>query len=68
MRESVIESSERITSLQREILAKARQLSGESRTRAVVAVVGDGALTGGMAWEAINNIAAGSEATVLLIN
>ncbi|MFV0452478.1 MAG: 1-deoxy-D-xylulose-5-phosphate synthase [Propioniciclava sp.] len=36
-------------------LAKAFQLSGEDRT--VVVVIGDGALTGGMAWEAMNNIA-----------
>ncbi|WP_040160875.1 1-deoxy-D-xylulose-5-phosphate synthase [Nigerium massiliense] len=35
-------------------LAKAFELRGEDRT--VVAVVGDGALTGGMAWEALNNI------------
>ncbi|MGH1551958.1 1-deoxy-D-xylulose-5-phosphate synthase N-terminal domain-containing protein [Streptomyces sp. L7] len=32
------------------------RLSGET-DRSVVAVVGDGALTGGMAWEALNNIA-----------
>src|SRR5215213_1891882 len=38
-------------------LAKAYQLRGET-DRHVVAVVGDGSLTGGMAWEAINNIAA----------
>lgn len=37
-------------------LAKAYALRGEDRH--VVAVVGDGALTGGMAWEALNNIAA----------
>jgi 1-deoxy-D-xylulose-5-phosphate synthase len=37
-------------------LAKAYALRGEQRH--VVAVVGDGALTGGMAWEALNNIAA----------
>ena len=30
--------------------------------RHVVAVIGDGALTGGMAWEALNNIAAGRTA------
>src|SRR3954449_3942290 len=36
-------------------LAKAYALRGEERH--VVAVVGDGALTGGMAWEALNNIA-----------
>jgi 1-deoxy-D-xylulose-5-phosphate synthase len=38
-------------------LAKAFQLRGET-DRHVVAVVGDGSLTGGMAWEALNNIAA----------
>ena len=38
-------------------LAKAYQLRGET-DRHVVAVVGDGSLTGGMAWEALNNIAA----------
>ncbi len=36
-------------------LAKAYALRGEKRH--VVAVVGDGALTGGMSWEALNNIA-----------
>jgi 1-deoxy-D-xylulose-5-phosphate synthase len=39
-------------------LAKAFAVRGE-RNRTVVAVVGDGALTGGMAWEALNNIACG---------
>ena len=38
-------------------LAKAYQLRGQG-DRVVVAVVGDGSLTGGMAWEALNNIAA----------
>lgn len=37
-------------------LAKARDVLG--RDEHVVAVIGDGALTGGMAWEALNNIAA----------
>ncbi len=35
-------------------LAKAFELTGH-RNRHVVAVVGDGALTGGMCWEALNN-------------
>jgi 1-deoxy-D-xylulose-5-phosphate synthase len=39
-------------------LAKAFAVRGE-HDRTVVAVVGDGALTGGMAWEALNNIAGG---------
>ncbi len=37
-------------------LARGFRLRGET-DRTVVAVVGDGALTGGMAWEALNNIA-----------
>ncbi len=40
-------------------LAKAFALRGERRH--VVAVVGDGALTGGMCWEALNNIAAAEQ-------
>ncbi|PKE66770.1 1-deoxy-D-xylulose-5-phosphate synthase, partial [Macrococcoides caseolyticum] len=40
-------------------LAKANQLRG--RDQHVVAVTGDGALTGGMAWEALNNIAAAKD-------
>jgi len=40
-------------------LAKAYAIRGEDRH--VVAVIGDGALTGGMAWEALNNIATRTE-------
>ena len=47
-------------------LAKAFQLSGQSN-RNVVAVVGDGALTGGMCWEALNNIAADSSRKVIIV-
>lgn len=48
-------------------LAKGFRLKGEERT--VVAVVGDGALTGGMAWEALNNIAdAGDLRLVIIVN
>src|SRR6187431_2352395 len=54
----VIENSHASTALSyADGLAKAFQLRGEA-DRHVVAVVGDGSLTGGMAWEAINNIAA----------
>ncbi|HYJ74765.1 MAG TPA: 1-deoxy-D-xylulose-5-phosphate synthase [Kineosporiaceae bacterium] len=35
--------------------------------RHVVAVVGDGALTGGMAWEALNNIAAAPDRPVVIV-
>jgi 1-deoxy-D-xylulose-5-phosphate synthase len=38
--------------------AKSFAIRGE-HDRTVVAVIGDGALTGGMAWEALNNIAGG---------
>ncbi len=47
-------------------LAKAFALKGEQRT--VVAVVGDGALTGGMCWEALNNIAASDRPVVVVVN
>jgi 1-deoxy-D-xylulose-5-phosphate synthase len=35
--------------------------------RHVVVVVGDGALTGGMCWEALNNIAAGKHRSVVIV-
>jgi 1-deoxy-D-xylulose-5-phosphate synthase len=47
-------------------LAKAFQIREERRP--VVAVVGDGALTGGMCWEALNNIAAGGRPVVIVVN
>ncbi|MDK1475884.1 1-deoxy-D-xylulose-5-phosphate synthase [Streptomyces sp. 549] len=47
-------------------LGKARALSGE-RDRAVVAVIGDGALTGGMAFEALNNIGAAPDRPVVVV-
>jgi 1-deoxy-D-xylulose-5-phosphate synthase len=46
-------------------LAKARVLDGDRG--AVVAVVGDGALTGGMAWEALNNIGACQDRPVIVV-
>lgn len=48
-------------------LAKAKQLRGEGDDH-VVAVVGDGALTGGMCWEALNNIATGDRNVVIVVN
>ena len=54
----IVENSHASTSLSyADGLAKAYRLRGEERH--VVGVIGDGALTGGMAWEAMNNIAAG---------
>ncbi len=46
-------------------LAKAFALKGQDRH--VVAVVGDGALTGGMCWEALNNIAAGQDRSLIVV-
>jgi len=48
-------------------MAKAFALRGET-DRAVVAVVGDGALTGGMCWEALNNLAASDRPVVIVVN
>ncbi|MBV8349298.1 MAG: 1-deoxy-D-xylulose-5-phosphate synthase, partial [Mycolicibacterium sp.] len=48
-------------------LAKAFELAGH-RNRHVVAVVGDGALTGGMCWEALNNIATAGRPIVIVVN
>ena len=47
-------------------MSKAFTLRGEDRH--VVAVVGDGALTGGMCWEALNNIAAAKNRLVIVVN
>ena len=46
-------------------LAKAYAIQGQRRH--VVAVVGDGALTGGMCWEALNNIAAGRDRPLVIV-
>jgi 1-deoxy-D-xylulose-5-phosphate synthase len=65
----LVENSHASTSLSyADGLAKAYQLRG-SRDRTVVAVIGDGALTGGMAWEALNNISvAKSSRLVIVVN
>jgi 1-deoxy-D-xylulose-5-phosphate synthase len=47
-------------------LAKAYRLRGEA-DRTVVAVIGDGALTGGMAWEALNNIAVAKDSRIVIV-
>ncbi len=46
-------------------LAKAFARTGARRH--VVAVVGDGALTGGMCWEALNNIAVGTDRNLVVV-
>jgi 1-deoxy-D-xylulose-5-phosphate synthase len=63
----VIENSHASTALSyADGIAKAFEIHGE-KDRHVVAVVGDGALTGGMTWEAINNIADGSQRSVVIV-
>ena len=62
-----VENSHASTSLSyADGLAKALYLRGE-RKRRVVAVIGDGALTGGMAWEALNNIAGAKDRPVIIV-
>ncbi len=46
-------------------LAKANEVQHKSDH--VVAVIGDGALTGGMAWEALNNIAAAKDRPLVIV-
>ena len=61
-----VENSHASTSLSyADGLAKAFAIRGDSRP--VVAVIGDGALTGGMAWEALNNIAAAQDRPVVIV-
>ncbi len=47
-------------------IAKAFTIKGES-DRKVVCLVGDGSLTGGMAWEALNNIAASENLPLVIV-
>ena len=46
--------------------ARARDLKGENRT--VVAVIGDGSLTGGMAYEALNNVSHLKSNMIIVLN
>ncbi|MDF8265849.1 1-deoxy-D-xylulose-5-phosphate synthase [Luteipulveratus flavus] len=63
----VVENSHASTSLSwAEGIAKARRLAGET-DRHTVAVIGDGALTGGMAWEALNNIAVDKDLPLVIV-
>lgn len=66
-RHDVIENSHASTALSyADGIAKAYQLQG-LHDRCVVAVVGDGSLTGGMAWEALNNIAAARDRPLIIV-
>ena len=63
----IVENSHASTSLSyADGLAKAYKLRGET-DRAVVAVIGDGALTGGMAWEALNNISVAEDSRLVVV-
>jgi 1-deoxy-D-xylulose-5-phosphate synthase len=64
----VIENSHASTALSyADGYAKAFEVQGEDDRRAV-AIVGDGSLTGGMAWEALNNIAASQRPVIIVVN
>ena len=63
----VVENSHASTALSwSDGIAKGFALTNQS-DRAVVCVVGDGALTGGMSWEALNNIAASSNENLVIV-
>ena len=63
----VVENSHASTALSwADGIAKARRLQGQGH-RHTVAVIGDGALTGGMAWEAINNIATDKNLPLVIV-
>jgi 1-deoxy-D-xylulose-5-phosphate synthase len=65
----IVENSHASTALSyADGLAKAWQRRGLLGKQHVVAVIGDGALTGGMAWEALNNIATGDRPLVIVVN
>ncbi len=61
-----VENSHASTSLSwADGMAKANLL--QRREQFVVAIIGDGALTGGMAWEALNNIAVAAEERLVIV-
>ena len=65
----VIENSHASTALSyADGIAKAFEQAGTLGSRHVVAVVGDGSLTGGMAWEALNNIADSHRPVIIVVN
>ena len=65
----VVENSHASTSLSyADGIAKAWEQRGLLGANHVVAVIGDGGLTGGMAWEALNNIAGSDRQVVIVVN
>jgi 1-deoxy-D-xylulose-5-phosphate synthase len=62
----IVENSHASTALSyADGIAKAYAIRGEDRH--TVAVIGDGALTGGMAWEALNNIAIAPDSRLVIV-
>ncbi len=62
-----MENSHATTSLSwAEGIARGFRLRGEN-DRVVIAVIGDGALTGGMAWESLNNIAVDDDLPIVIL-
>ena len=65
----VVENSHASTSLSyADGIAKAWEQRGLLGNQHVVAIIGDGGLTGGMAWEALNNIAGSDRQVVIVVN
>ncbi|MDU0347520.1 1-deoxy-D-xylulose-5-phosphate synthase, partial [Actinomyces sp. MRS3W] len=63
----VVENSHASTALSwADGIARANHLQGREQ-RHIVAVIGDGALTGGMAWEALNNIADSADKHLVIV-
>lgn len=63
----IVESSHASSSLSwADGISRARSINGED-DRYTIALIGDGALTGGMAWEAVNNIASDKNRKVVII-
>ena len=63
----IVESSHASSSLSwADGISKAWRLAGED-DRTVIAVVGDGALTGGMTWEALNNISDDNDRRLVIV-
>jgi 1-deoxy-D-xylulose-5-phosphate synthase len=63
----IVESSHASSSLSwADGISKAYKLTGQ-KDRHVIAVIGDGALTGGMAWEALNNISDDNDRNLVIV-
>ena len=64
----VVENSHASTALSwADGIAKGFEQTGALEHRHVVGIIGDGALTGGMAWEALNNIAGAPDRPLVIV-